>query len=117
MRLLCAVGLVFALAATVRADDAPKLVGKWEVTKSGGDTPVGTTVEFDKDGKLTGAVNFDGKEIKLTGTYKLDGKKLKLVLMLNEQKVEHEFTVTFKSDDEVSLEDADKKVDTLKKKK
>ena len=121
MKALCAAVLgsvvVFASGAWVRADDAAKVVGKWEVTKSGGDTPVGAIVEFTKDGKMTANVNLDGKDIKLTGTYKLDGKKLKVNLVLNEQKIEHEFTVAFKGDDEMTLEDDDKKVDTLKKKK
>jgi uncharacterized protein (TIGR03066 family) len=120
MKLLCAAILgstvVFASAAGVKADDTPKLLGKWEVTKSGGDTPVGTIVEFSKDGKMTANVSLDGKDLKLTGTYKLDGKKLKVNLTLNEQKVDHEFTIAFK-DDELTLEDDDKKVDTLKKKK
>ena len=31
--------------------------------------------------------------------------------------IEHDFTITFKGDDELQLEDGDKKVDTLKKKK
>ena len=56
-------------------------------------------------------------KVKVEGTYKLDGKKLKVNLTLNEQKIEHEFTVTFKGDDGLELEDGDKKVDTLKKKK
>ena len=120
MRPLCAAVLglmVFATAGSVRADDAVKLLGKWEVTKSGGDTPVGSLVEFAKDNKMTANVNLDGKELKLTGTYKLEGTKLKVNLTLNEQKIDHEFTVKFNGDDELTLEDADKKVDTLKKKK
>ncbi len=118
---LCAAMLglatLFTLAGSAKADDAAKLVGKWEVTKSGGDTPVGAVVDFAKDGKMTAMVNIDGKDLKLTGTYKLDGKKLKVNLTLNDQKIEHEFTVAFKGDDELTLEDADKKVDTLKRKK
>jgi uncharacterized protein (TIGR03066 family) len=121
MKPLCAVVLgsavLVASSAGVRADDATKLVGKWEVTKSGGDTPVGAIVEFMKDGKMAATVNLDGKELKLDGTYKLDGKKLKVNLKLNEEKIDHELTLAFKSDDEMTLEDGDKKVDTLKKKK
>ncbi len=108
---------VFTLAQPAKADDTPKLLGKWEITKSTGDTPVGAIVEFAKDGKMTAMVNLDGKDLKLNGTYKLDGKKLSVKLTLNEQKIEHDFTVTFKSDDGLELEDNDKKVDTLKKKK
>ncbi len=108
---------VFALAGHAKADDTPKLLGKWEVTKSTGDTPVGTVVEFAKDGKMTAAVTLEGKDVKLDGTYKLDGKKLAVKLTLGEQKIEHDFTLTFKGDDGLELEDSDKKVDTLKKKK
>ena len=120
MKPLCAAVLglvVFATAGSAKADDAAKLLGKWEVAKSAGDTPVGTLVEFAKDGKMTANVTVDGKELKLTGTYKLDGTKLKVNLTLNEQKIDHEFAVKFNGDDELTLEDADKKVDTLKKKK
>lgn len=120
MKRLCAVVLglmVFALAGSVRADDATKLVGKWEVTKSSGETPVGSIVEFAKDGKVTANVTLDGKELKLTGTYKLDGAKLKMDLKLNEQKLDPEFTVKFNGDDEMVLEATDKTADTLKKKK
>lgn len=118
MKAMCAAVLglaVVALGGSVRADDAAKLVGKWEVTKSGGEVPVGSVVEFTKDGKMTANVTLDGKELKLAGTYALTGAKLKVNLTLNEQKIDHEFTVKFK-DDELTLEDADKKVDTLKKK-
>lgn len=120
MKPLCAAVLgvvVFALAGSARADDAAKLLGKWEITKSTGDTPVGAIVDFEKDGKMTAMVKLDNKDVKLTGTYKFDGKKLKVNLMFNEEKIEHEFTVKFKSADEMELEDEDKKVDTLKKKK
>ena len=121
MKPLCAAVLglatVFALAGSAGADDTAKLLGKWEITKAGGDAPVGTVVEFAKDGKMSASLTLDGKDLKLDGTYKLDGKKLKVNLTLNEQKIEHEFTVAFKGDDEMTLEDDDKKVDTLKKKK
>lgn len=119
MKAICGavLGLAIVVSATqVKADDTAKLVGKWEVTKSGGDVPVGSVVEFTKDGKMTANVTLDGKDLKLTGTYTLTGDKLKVNLTLNEQKIDHQFTVKFK-DDEMTLEDADKKVDTLKKKK
>ncbi|VTR97275.1 unnamed protein product [Gemmata massiliana] len=108
---------VFALAGHARADDTAKLLGKWEITKSTGDSPVGAIVEFAKEGKMTVTINNDGKDLKLEGTYKLDGKKLAVKLTLNEQEIKHDLTVTFKGDDGLELEDADKKVDTLKKKK
>lgn len=117
MKSLCAAVLglaVFALAGYAKADDAAKLVGKWEVTKSGGDTPVGTVADFQKGGKLTATINLDGKDVKLTGTYKFDGKKLQVKLMQGEDKIEHEFDVKFKGDDELTLTDGEK-TDTLKR--
>ena len=77
-----------------------KLIGQvgGHAEVKGGDTPVGATVEFAEDGKVTANVKLDCKDVKLDGTYKLDGKKLKVNLTLNEQKIEHEFTITFKSD-------------------
>ena len=117
MKKLLATLVVVALAGHARADDASKLLGKWEVTKSTGDTPAGTVVDFQKDGKVTATVTIEDKEVKLDGTYKLDGKKLTVKLTLNEQKLEHDFSATFKGDDGLELENADGKVDTLKKKK
>ncbi|MBY0459615.1 MAG: hypothetical protein K2V38_20035, partial [Gemmataceae bacterium] len=100
-----------------RADDATALLGKWEVVKSTGDTPKGSVVEFAKDGKLAVVLKTEGKETRLAGTYALTGKKLSVKLTLNEQKIEHEFTIALKGDDELTLEDTDKKTDTLKRKK
>lgn len=121
MKLVCSAVLglvaVFVTGASVKADDKDKLVGKWELTKSGGDVPMGTIVEFTKDGKIIADVPLDGKNVKFTGTYKLDGKKLELSVANNDQKMDFKFTVTFKGDDELSLEDTDKKVDVYKKKK
>jgi uncharacterized protein (TIGR03066 family) len=121
MKSLCVAVLglatIFALTGSAKDDDTKKIVGKWEVTKSGGETPMGTLVDFQKDGKMTAVVSQDGKDLKLTGTYKFDGKKLNVDLMFGEDKVQHEFSVKFKSDDELELTNADGKVDTLKKKK
>jgi uncharacterized protein (TIGR03066 family) len=52
------------------ATNAEKLLGKWEVTKSGAGMPVGTTLEFAKDGKLT--ITVKGQKA-IEGSYKLDG--------------------------------------------
>ncbi len=116
MKSLCAAVLgvvILALTGPAKADDAAKLVGKWEVTKSTGDTPVGAIVEFQKAGKMAVAVTLDGKDLKLTGTYKLDGKKLKVDLKLGDEKIEHEFDVKIKGD-ELTLSDGEK-ADTLKR--
>lgn len=120
MKALCAVAVglaMCALASAVRADEAneAKLVGKWEVTKTTGETPVGTVVEFGKGGALTVQLTIDGKELKLNGKYGFDGKKLSIDVKLNEQQHKHEFAVALKGET-IELEDAEKKVDTLKRK-
>jgi hypothetical protein len=59
-----AMTVLFALAGSARADDTPKLLGKWEITKSETEAPVGTVVEFMKDGKMKAVVTNDGKELR-----------------------------------------------------
>jgi uncharacterized protein (TIGR03066 family) len=72
-----------ALSAPVPNQDkksnAEKLVGKWELTKSGADTPkdVKFVVEFAKDGVMTLHVEpKDGEKMTLKGKYKVDGEKI-----------------------------------------
>ncbi|HET6573381.1 MAG TPA: TIGR03066 family protein [Fimbriiglobus sp.] len=72
-----------ALSAPIpRADkktNAEKIVGKWEMTKSGADTPKDTkfVVEFAKDGAMTLRVEpKDGDKFTLKGKYKVDGEKI-----------------------------------------
>jgi len=53
-----------------------KIIGTWELTKSDGDVPVGSILEFTKDGKLKLTAKIDGKEVNLTQNYAVDGDKL-----------------------------------------
>src|SRR5207237_7484553 len=76
--------LTLGLAAGNAADekDYPKLiVGKWEITKSDL-APVGSIVEFTKDGKVLAVVKDDGQDVKLEGTYKVDKDKIVNKMML-----------------------------------
>jgi uncharacterized protein (TIGR03066 family) len=124
MKTLSAAALGVLIAATAgtaaRADekaDAKKLVGTWELTKSGGDLPVGATVEFTKDGKLNVAVKADGQEMKFDGTYTLKDDKLTVKLKVGDMSVEETATVKKLTDDALVIEDKDKKTDEFKKKK
>jgi uncharacterized protein (TIGR03066 family) len=72
-----------ALSAPVPNQDkksnAEKLLGKWELTKSGADTPkdMKFVVEFAKDGAMTLHVEpKDGEKLTLKGKYKVDGEKI-----------------------------------------
>lgn len=123
MKRLFAVALglaVLGLAGTAGAqdkkdDNAAKIVGKWEVTKSGSDLPAGSTIEFTKDGKMTAVVKADGQELKLDGTYKVEKEKLTVKLKLGDMEMEEAVTIKKLTDDALEVEDKDKKVDVFKK--
>jgi uncharacterized protein (TIGR03066 family) len=59
-----------------KPDNAKLLVGKWEVTatKAGEAIPVGSSMEFSKDGKF----KTTWKEQTLNGVYKLDDGKIQI---------------------------------------
>lgn len=70
-----AVGL-FGLTSAVRGADDNKamIIGTWEIAYSDAkDIPVGTKLEFTKDGKVNLTVKVDGKEVTVdAGGYKLE---------------------------------------------
>jgi uncharacterized protein (TIGR03066 family) len=115
-----ALGLCIVVAAnTAQAqdDNAKKIVGIWVVEKAGGDLPVGSTIEFTKDGKLLAVVKNDGMELKLNGTYKVDKDQLTVKVMIGTESVEETVTIKKITDDTLEIEDKDKKIDVFKKKK
>ena len=113
------VAVLFGLAGFAGADDkddnAKKIVGKWEVTKSGSDVPVGSTVTFSKDGKINVAVKLDGKDESIDGTYKVEKDKLTVKLKVADQTIEETLTLQKLTDKELEIKDKDGKVDVLKK--
>ena len=110
--------VMIALAGTApAADEDKKIVGKWEITKSGSDLPPGTTIEFTKDGKLTVVLKIEGKDEKITGTYKVDKTKLTVKLEAGGETHEETVTITKLTDEVLTIEDKDKKVDEFKKAK
>jgi uncharacterized protein (TIGR03066 family) len=111
--------LVIVVGGNARAqdDNAKKIVGVWEVTKSGSELPAGTTLEFTKDGKLRLVHKADGADLKLEGTYKVEKDKLNVKLKVAEQTVEETGTIKRLTDEVLEIEDSDKKVNLFKKKK
>jgi uncharacterized protein (TIGR03066 family) len=107
--------LVLAGSATAQDDNDKKIVGKWEITKAGGGAPVGSVIEFTKDGKLGGSVKLNDKELKLEGTYKVTKDKLELKIKVDG--MDHDETLTIKklTDEVMELKDKDDKIDELKK--
>jgi uncharacterized protein (TIGR03066 family) len=112
---LCIV--VGANTAQAQDDNAKKIVGIWVVEKAGGDLPVGSTIEFTKDGKLLAVVKNDGMDLKLDGTYKVAKDQLTVKVMIGTESVEETVTIKKITDDTLEIEDKDKKVDVFKKKK
>lgn len=110
--------LVFGFAGSVKAqdDNAKKIVGIWVLDKSSGDLPVGTAVEFTKDGKLSATVKIETMEIKIDGTYKIEKDKLTVKLKAGEMSIEETATITKLTDDALELKDKDGKLDSFKKK-
>ena len=109
-------GMMVVLASTAGAaddDNAKKIVGKWEVTKSGSDLPEGSTVEFAKDGKLTAVIK--GDATKLEGTYKVEKDKMVVKLKGGDQSIEETVTILKLTDDALELKDKDSKTDVFKK--
>jgi uncharacterized protein (TIGR03066 family) len=109
--------VVFAGTAQAQDENAKKIVGVWEVAKAGGDLPVGSTIEFTKDGKLVAVVKAEGMEVKLDGTYKVEKDKLTVKVKIGDQNLEETATIKKLTDDALEIEDKDKKVDVFKKKK
>jgi len=118
IRLLAIGAIVCLLSAGVRADDkkekpetksdnAKLIVGKWECTKGEpGTLPVGTPVEFTKDGKIILMFKMGNDEMKFEGTYKLSGDKFDMIFKMGDQ--EHTQTITIKKLDDTSMSTSDK---------
>ena len=74
------VGSAGARAGGRDAVDAKKLVGTWEAVKGElSEKAPGSTLRFDKAGKLTLTFQVKGKGLAIPGTYKLNGNKLSVV--------------------------------------
>ena len=110
--------VLFGLAGFAGADDkddnAKKIVGKWEVTKSGS-TCRRQHRDVLKDGKLNVAVKLDGKDESIDGTYKVEKDKLTVKLKVADQTIEESVTIQKLTDKELEIKDKDGKVDVLKK--
>jgi uncharacterized protein (TIGR03066 family) len=123
LRLLVAGLLVLGFAGGVRADDKKadidkdKLLGAWEVVKSDEGPPVGSVVEFAKDGKLKATHKKDGKDETLEGTYKTDGDKLSVLFKMGDKEDKATVTVKKLTATEMVAENEKGKTVEFKKKK
>jgi len=123
LRLLVAGAVACALAVGARADEkkadnAKLLVGTWEVAKADqGTVPVGSTVEFTKDGKMKVTHKQGDKEESLEGTYKVDGDKFSFELKVGDKVNKKTITIKKISETEMTTTDEDGKTVELKRKK
>jgi len=125
---LLAVGMIVGLLSTTanaeekkevkKVDYAKMIVGKWEVAKADeGTIPVGTVVEFGKDGKMKIAVKQGDKDVALEGTFKIDGDKFVFKLKLGEEEREQTITIAKLTEAELSTKNKDDKTVEFKRKK
>ncbi len=85
-----------SLAAEEKKADitSEKLVGSWEAVKVDEKTvPVGSIVEFGKDGKMKITVKEEGKDMDRAGTWAVTGDTLTVNLKLDDREIKHEFTI------------------------
>ncbi|HJZ89627.1 MAG TPA: TIGR03066 family protein [Gemmataceae bacterium] len=115
-----AVAVAVLLAGAARADDKKidpdKLVGKWELTKSGSnELPKGTIVMFTKDNKVTVSIMAKDMKLDISGTYKIDGEKITFTIKMGDVESTETNTIKTLTDDTVVFVDKDGKEDELKK--
>jgi uncharacterized protein (TIGR03066 family) len=111
-------GLGTPAAADEKKDDlAKKIVGKWEITKAGGDVGPGSTLDFTKDGKVTLVVKEENESRTLKGTYKIEKDQLTVTLTVGENSFDQTLTIKKLTDDAMELEDEKKMIDVLRRKK
>jgi uncharacterized protein (TIGR03066 family) len=104
--------------AQEKTDYAKLIVGKWEATKADeGTIPVGTLVEFTKDGKMKVAAKKGGMEQTVEGTYKVEKDTFTFKLNVNGQEVMQTITITKINEKEMATKDKDGKTVEMKKTK
>ena len=93
-------------------------MGKWEATKSPADAlPVGTVVDFDKEGKAHITHDRDGMKNTIDYNYKVESNKFVLEGKFEGNPVKHTVTIKKISDTEMVTEDEKGKVIEFKRKK
>ncbi len=116
---LLVVGLLTALPAAAKADvNKEKLVGLWEVVKADqGALPVGSVVDFGKDGRAKVTAVREGKESTAEGSYAVEGDKLTVTLKQGEKEVKHAITIKKLTDTEFVSENEKGKTAQFKRKR
>ena len=113
--IICAVGV--GARAEDKTDYKKLIVGKWEVSKADeGTVPVGTLLEFTKDGKFMVSGKKDDMDLKFDGTYTIEGNTFTFKLKIGEDERSQTITITKISEKEMSTKNTEDKVVECKKK-
>jgi uncharacterized protein (TIGR03066 family) len=112
--------MVVVLSTSARAQDEPDhaklLIGKWEVTKADeGTAPVGTLIEFTRDGKVTATVKKDESQEVTEGAYKIEKDTLTVTMKKDGEEQSKKVTISKISEKEMTCKHEDGKVVELKK--
>jgi uncharacterized protein (TIGR03066 family) len=124
LRIVVVAVLVAGLFGSLRAeekkpDNKTLIVGVWELTKAGegAKPPVGTTMEYTKDGKIKMTGKADGKEFVFDGTYVVEGNKLTGTMKTSDREEKGTLTIKRLTDKELVTEDEAGRVLEFKRKK
>lgn len=119
------VGLISGLfALTSFAADTPKekettqadkVVGKWRITKSGGNEVNGTSVEFTKDGKMTISMGDGDEKQEFKGTYKVTKEGIDYTVMIGEMKKTEVLKIKKLEEKNMTTEDPDGQVEEFER--
>ncbi len=114
-----AAGLVgFLRAEGQKADNKTLIVGFWELTKADkGGPPLGTIMEFTKDGKVKMTGKANGKDFVANGTYVVEGNKFTGILKTPDREEKGTVTIKKLTDQEFVTEDDVGRVLEFKRKK
>jgi uncharacterized protein (TIGR03066 family) len=123
LRIAAAVILIAGLLGSLRAeekkpDNKTLIVGVWELTKTGegGNPPVGTTMEFTKDGKMKMTGKTKGKEFVFNGTYVVEGNKLIGTMKTSDREEKGDLTIKKLTDKELVTNDGARVLEFKRKK-
>jgi uncharacterized protein (TIGR03066 family) len=113
--------MVVLMNTSARAQDetdyAKLLIGKWEVTKADeGTVPVGSLIEFTRDGKVKATIK-KGEDLEMQeGAYKVEKDTLTVTMKKDGEEQSKKITISKISEKEMTCKHEDGKVLELKKK-
>ena len=122
-RIVASAIVVAGLLGTLQAeekktDNKSLIVGVWELTKTdNGGPPVGTVMEYSKDGKIRMTGKAKGKELVANGTYVVEGNKFTGMLKTPDREEKGTVTIKKLTDTELVTEDDAGRVLEFKRKK